>query len=899
MAGEAELVKVGLALVAQNLGKFQGDVGKAEKSLGGLKSTLSGLRSAFASLMPQPTTLEKAFSSLGKTVKNFAENIVQRILVIAFGVLVRDSIRKVIDAIGEMIGSFIDASNEFQRLRVRLNTFNMQPLIEGGMSFNDAMQKATKSTKEQLDWVLKLAKTTPYDATDVANAYSLARSYGFIDQKAKTLTDSIMEFASGMALDNTAIEKIITNFGQMMQQGKITGTELRDLARGAFVPVNKVLEIAAKNLGITTEEMNKLRKAGTAKPEWFIDAFIQLVGKDFKGASERMSRTFKSAVDNMKDTIVGLAGLKIGIPIFDILGGKIADLVEAFDDIRYAKLSEVFDRIGASISRIIDRIFGLLPGATSIADTIINIFDKIATWFEKNEDTIVGWVRNAIDWLERLYNTFVSEILPVLTKFFTWIYNNREAIWKWIKVLVTLWLINQLATIAIRLFLYAIIKLLGWIISTVAKVMAFNTALSALTIVASFLGLSLGEIIAFLGLLAAMFVEVVLGIIGISYWIYKLITDTDELKAAFNNAIGNIVAKFQNTPWWQIGSLIINGIIAGVTTSAIALYNVMAQIANSVMNIWNSIFGIHSPSVEMEKVGNLLMEGMYQGIVKGAKKTLGAVKDTANAVVSTVTNAVTGSATSTTTGGGATSTGGHYLGQTGDLMNKKLDATKGTDPCGKSGPAKCVSDAIGKGIAGGLSGVGSGILSALDDWTGLLGDLVNGIGEESKAGNEAFNKKLSETSFGFNESVMKLADGTAKEVQKITDNGIWNIAEARSFYEKWTAITSRDQMEQLKDTGYSMSSTTIQKMQGVHDKAVATMAQNAANVMGFVNTVAQAVLSWLKSNSNSNSNSNSQSNSNSNTWNSHTTTTQITNNFNGKQSGKQVTWDTENAKFWI
>ena len=166
--------------------------------------------------------LERSFVSLGKTIKNFAQNILQRVLVIALGVLVRDAIRKVIDVIGEMVMAVVDATNEFQALEIRLNTFNMNALVESGMAFNEAMERSIALTKEQLGWTIRLAVTSPYDATDVAMGYSLARSYGFVDIKAKKLTDSVLDFASGMGLDNVAIERIITNLGQMVQQGKIT-----------------------------------------------------------------------------------------------------------------------------------------------------------------------------------------------------------------------------------------------------------------------------------------------------------------------------------------------------------------------------------------------------------------------------------------------------------------------------------------------------------------------------------------------------------------------------------------------------------------------------------------------------------------------------------------------------
>ena len=146
------LAKVGVTLIVEGLPAFKNAIGTAT-------SVLDQMR-------PKATLLERAFVSLGNKIKNFAENIIKRILVIAFGVLVRDAIRKVIDVIGEMISSVVELSDTFLRLEVRLNRLNLNQLTKDGMSYNDALTKSIELTKEQILWTLKLAGATPYDSED-------------------------------------------------------------------------------------------------------------------------------------------------------------------------------------------------------------------------------------------------------------------------------------------------------------------------------------------------------------------------------------------------------------------------------------------------------------------------------------------------------------------------------------------------------------------------------------------------------------------------------------------------------------------------------------------------------------------------------------------------------------
>ena len=120
-------------------------------------------------------------------------------------------------------------------------------------------------TKEQLTWLQKLAVTTPYDNNDISNMYTLARSYDFADDKARQMTDDITNFASGMGLTSEEMQRVIINFGQLQAQGKLNGQELRDLARGSFVPINAILDKMKTKLGLTTEEFDKIaqeRKSG-------------------------------------------------------------------------------------------------------------------------------------------------------------------------------------------------------------------------------------------------------------------------------------------------------------------------------------------------------------------------------------------------------------------------------------------------------------------------------------------------------------------------------------------------------------------------------------------------------------------------------------------------------------
>jgi len=264
--------------VVEGLSAFVGDMDKIQSSI--------------EKIGPPASILQDAFGALGKAAGDFASWVAD-VLTYTLGNLLADAIETVVSWMGELIAKTIEAGNEFQTLTLRLNGMNLNDLIKSGKDYNTAIEESVVLTQEQLSWLQKLAMATPYDNTDISNTYSLARSYGFLDAEARSLTEDTGDFAAAMGLSGDTLERIIRNFGQMRSRGKITGTELRDLARGAFLPLDDVLGRVAKSLGVTTEKLTAMiSKPGEGVPfELFIEAFEQMVREEprFVGAAARMA----------------------------------------------------------------------------------------------------------------------------------------------------------------------------------------------------------------------------------------------------------------------------------------------------------------------------------------------------------------------------------------------------------------------------------------------------------------------------------------------------------------------------------------------------------------------------------------------------------------------------------
>lgn len=340
----------------------------------------------------------KFFSKVVKTALSFAlapfksvlgaiANSLRRVGEIASGILIANTIRKLADTIKDMASSALEAAINFQTLEVRLIGLAARQVLNEGKieDFSTALGKAGGMAKGLLDWVIKLSLRAPISRDAIANTLTMATSYGLGAEAAKDMTKAVLDFSSGMGLSDVAMRRIIENFGQMIQQGKITSMELRDMGRGAFVPVNDLLNRTAELLGMTADEFDGTAgsinafaaKAGLDPTMVIMEAFIALVDEEFQGAMERMGATIQGLRERFKNLTGAIFGLNVLKPALDLLGetiGRIFDKIAESDRIQI-----ISEGIGDALKGIVENLLGEMPTVETIVDRIGDVLGKV--WF--------------------------------------------------------------------------------------------------------------------------------------------------------------------------------------------------------------------------------------------------------------------------------------------------------------------------------------------------------------------------------------------------------------------------------------------------------------------------------------------------------------------------------------
>lgn len=402
-------------------------------------AAVNGFKAVFNAVKDIVTLPLRVAQNFFQSLGNALQNIVQ----IAIGMNLERILWGIGQRIRELAGEVYTAAVNFQLMEIRLRGLIQRELSETqGISFADSLEVATQRAEDLSYWISQLAVKSIFNASTIANAVTLAMSYDYTEQEAKNLTVAIIKFATGMGLGNDEMTKIIENMGQMRAAGKMTGTELRDLARGAFVPYNEIFKIMAKMPEVVAAYGDSIKKVSPTELDWvelkkagaagqvdvnlFMKGFIEMVNKDFPNAIENASSSMEIAQSNIKDFFDSVIGWRVLKPVIDVISKSISDFVATLN----ALPNQVrFARIGELLARIFEKVQQLIEGKSGQkwADIITNLLDKIILFLDMIDNMLHGLFANAAGDAFVLAGGYGS-VYDMLFNIIKWVKDNKDEI---------------------------------------------------------------------------------------------------------------------------------------------------------------------------------------------------------------------------------------------------------------------------------------------------------------------------------------------------------------------------------------------------------------------------------------------------------------------------------------
>jgi len=167
-------------------------------------------------------------------------------------------------------------------------------------------------------------------ATQYMKMVAAARGSNMEGEKTRVLFTSIAEAATVMGMSGEQSERAMMAVVQMMSKGKVQAEELRGQL-GEHLP--GAFSIAARAMGVTEVELNKLMETGQVMSADFLPKFAAQLRNELGGSVEDATKSMQASLNRYETAWLTFKQNVAESGVSDAIGGQINILSDAFNGI--------------------------------------------------------------------------------------------------------------------------------------------------------------------------------------------------------------------------------------------------------------------------------------------------------------------------------------------------------------------------------------------------------------------------------------------------------------------------------------------------------------------------------------------------------------------------------------
>lgn len=330
-------------------------------------------------------------------------------------------------AMGAGLGGWVTALKEVAGLAARVGGFFASTFFDlgkqavDGLAFREStlasfeMMLGTKKAADELFAdATSMARTTPFDTTDVVTAYKTLLTAGFSKQEVPIVFQAVGDQAAAMGMKKEIIGQLALVFGQIKAQGRVMGNDLIQLSN-AGVGRKNLMEQLAKQTGMTVEGARAALSGGAIGADQAMVAILQVIanksgGGVIGGGMERQSQTIDGLMSNIRsipsDLLFAFSKME-DLPGLTAFKGMLSNIITLFD-----MSGETGKRTLATLERYFNDAFGALFGGLNGPNGMKRMeegFNKFLTVLDQVWEVIKGVGRGV--------EAFWKELEPALDSF--------------------------------------------------------------------------------------------------------------------------------------------------------------------------------------------------------------------------------------------------------------------------------------------------------------------------------------------------------------------------------------------------------------------------------------------------------------------------------------------------
>lgn len=610
----------------------------------GVKDIQSGSRQIEESARQADESLSDVDKSASKSSSGFGKF---GAVAGAVGGLVSSGIGMAVDAIGDLTGDIIEASDSADKFK---STLNFAGLDTGTI---DALTASTQTYADQ----------TVYSISDIRNVTAQLAANGVqgFDKLAEA-AGNLNAVAGGNAQTFSSVGMVLT---QTAGAGKLTTENWNQLADAIPGASGKLQEAMLKN-GAYTGNFRDAMEKGEISAEEFNQAIMDLGMTDAAKEAATSTSTIEGAMGNLEASVVG-----VGTTILDQFKGPLTSGISLLAQ-GISGLSGVFTGLVQTIGPILSQIgttfqTAFQPVVEIVQSQLLPALQPLMSALQNLGNAIMPIITAAIQTIAPVLSTLVSNIgqtMSVIATAVTPVINNIasliQAVLPAIQSAFQIWgtyiqgVINAVFPF-IQTVVTSVMNVVNAIISTVLAAIngdwsgvweGIQNIVSSVwngiqSIVSGAINAVSGVISSVLSGISGIFSSVWNGIKGAvsSAWsgITSAVSSGVRSMMNFITSIpSRIMGVFSGAGSWLLsaGQNIIQGLINGITNAIGGAISAVKNAVSGIIDGAKSLLGIASPSKVFDReIGRMIPAGLGRGVSENERAATRPVEDMVNSLL--------------------------------------------------------------------------------------------------------------------------------------------------------------------------------------------------------------------------------------------------------------------------
>lgn len=565
----------------------------------------------------------------------------------AVGGLVSSGIGMAVDAIADLTGDIVEASDSADKFK---STLNFAGLDTGTI---DALTASTQAYADQ----------TVYSISDIRNVTAQLAANGVqgFDQLAEA-AGNLNAVAGGNAETFSSVGMVLT---QTAGAGKLTTENWNQLADAIPGASGKLQEAMLKN-GAYTGNFREAMEKGEISAEEFNQAIMDLGMTDAAKEAATSTATIEGAMGNLQASVVG-----VGTTILDQFKGPLTSGISMLAQ-GISGLSGVFTGLVQTIGPILSQIgttfqTAFQPVVGIVQSQLLPALQPLMSALQNLGSAIMPIIMTAIQTIAPVLATVVSNIaqtMSVIATAVTPVINNIASLIQ--AVLPVIQSLFQSWGSAIQGVINAVFPFIQTVVTSVMNVInaIINTVLAAIngdwsgvwegiqdivssvwdgiqSIVSGAINAVSGVISGVLNGISGIFSSVWNSIKGAVSGAWNGITSAvssgvSSMMGFITSIPSRIMGVFSGAGSWLLsaGKNIIQGLINGITNAIGGAISAVKDAVGGIIDGAKSLLGIASPSKVFDReIGRMIPAGLGRGVSKNERAATRPVEDMVNSLL--------------------------------------------------------------------------------------------------------------------------------------------------------------------------------------------------------------------------------------------------------------------------